>query len=96
MSHRNRRIEMSPEGRFRVGDYNERQLHEFLVEDAVRHHATDLRWAILAYRRIGKLNGRGPEEAFKAVVDEVEALTGMAMMPVASLSEVELRKLAQQ
>lgn len=76
-------------------EYREGELHQFLVADAVKHHATELRWAVAAYKRIGKLNGRGPEAAFLAVVAEVEALTGMAMMPVASLTEVELRRLAK-
>jgi hypothetical protein len=76
------RVQLSPEGRKPVGAYSETQLREFLVADAVKRHATHLPWAVAAYDRIGKLSRKGPEQAFVDVLDEVEALTGLRMMPV--------------
>lgn len=78
-----------------VRQYKQADLHRFLVEDAVRHHATDLPWAVAAYDRIGKLSGKGAEAAYQAVLDDVEALTGLRVMPVTSLSEVEFQRLLQ-
>lgn len=73
---------LSPEGRRGVAEYSEAELHKFLVEDAVKHHATYLPWAVAAYDRIGKLNKRGAEAAYQSVLDEVEQLTGLRRMPV--------------
>lgn len=85
----------SPEGHRPVGDYDAKQLHGILVADAVKHHATHLPWAVAAYDRIGKLTGKGAEAAYTAVLDEVETLTGVRMLPVASASPAELRRLMQ-
>jgi hypothetical protein len=105
--HRDRPSQLSPEGRRDVREYKEGELRRFLVEDAVRHHATWLPWATAAYERIGKLSGKGAEVAYVSVVEEVMAVTGNNMlvvnqdtgeswpacMPISSLTEVELRKL---
>lgn len=93
MTRRQKPEPLSPEGRRPVREYKADELHRFLVEDAVKHHATDLDWAIRAYTRIGKLTRNGPEAAILAVLDEVEQLTGLRQMPVTSLSEVDLRRL---
>lgn len=108
---RNRRRDdrLSPEGRRGVRDYKEAQLRQFLVEDAVNHHATWLPWATAAYERIGQLSKKGAEAAYLSVVEEVMAITGNhllltnpdtgetwpACMPLTSLSEVELAKLVK-
>lgn len=73
---------LTPEGRRGVDTYSEAELRRFLVEDAVKNHATHLPWAVAAYERIGRLSGKGSEQAFTDVVDEVEALTGRRLMPV--------------
>lgn len=93
MTRRSRPPQLTPEGRLPVREYNEAQLRTFLVTDAVKHHATYLPWAVAAYDRIGKLSGKGSEAAYVQVLDEVEALTGMRVMPVTSLSEVEFDRL---
>lgn len=108
MSRRDRRAPaLSPEGRRGVREYKEGELRRFLVEDAVRHHATWLPWATAAYDRIGKLSGKGAEAAYLSVVEEVMAVTGNTMlvvnpdtgeswpacMPISSLSDVELARL---
>lgn len=106
--HSNRTPQLSPEGRRPVREYKEGELRRFLVEDAVRHHATWLPWATEAYERIGKLSGKGSEAAYLSVVEEVMATTGNYMlirgqdgqnwpacMPISSLSEVELARLTQ-
>lgn len=95
MSRRRRGPELSLEGRLPVRQYKQGELHRMLVEDAVKRHATDLPWAVGAYDRIGKLSGKGAEAAYQAVLDDVEALTGLRVMPVTSLSEVEFRRLMQ-
>jgi hypothetical protein len=77
-------MSLTPEGRRPVEAYDATTLHTFLVEDAVKNHATWLPWAVKAYQRIGDLTGRGPDDAYQAVLDEVEALTGIRKMPVAS------------
>jgi hypothetical protein len=93
VTRRSRPEPLSFEGRRPAREYKEAQLRQFLVSDAVKHHATDLPWAIAAYTRIGKLSGKGAEAAYQQVLDEVEALTGLRVMPVTSLSEVELARL---
>lgn len=75
---------LSPEGRKGVDAYDAAELHEFLVSDAVKRHATYLPWAIKAYERIGKLRQTDAEAAYQAVLDEVEQLTGLRRMPIAS------------
>lgn len=82
---------LSPEGRRGVEAYNETELRRFLVEDAVRKHATYLPWAVAAYQRIGDLSGKGAEVAFESVLDEVESLTGLRLMPVARVTPTELK-----
>lgn len=54
--------------------YSPEDLHRILVEDAVASHATDLPWAVGAYARIAKLTRRSIEDAFLAVVQEVETM----------------------
>lgn len=71
-----------PDQRSRPSSYSAAELHEMLVTDAAARHATDLRWAIAAYDRIGQLTRRGAEDAFQAVLDDVEARTGIRAMPV--------------
>lgn len=93
MTRRRRAPELTPEGRLPAHEYTEARLRTFLVEDAVRAHATYLPWAVAAYDRIGKLSGRGPEAAFLEVVAEVEALTGHAEMPMAAITAEEMRRL---
>ena len=75
-------MKLSPEGRRGVDAYTAQELHEFLVADAVKRHATWLPWAVAAYERIGEQRKCGAEAAYVAVVDEVEALTGLRLMPV--------------
>lgn len=79
-----RRKRLSPEGRKGVEEYTEVELMQFLVDDAVKRHATFLPWLVAACERIGSLNGRGPEAAYQKLLDEVESLTGLRMLPVAS------------
>jgi hypothetical protein len=81
------------EGRYPVRDYSEQQLRTILVEDAVRKHATDLPWFIEAITRIGKLSRRGPEAAFNELVNEVETLTGVASLPMGSVTPAEMQRL---
>lgn len=83
----------SNEGRLDPHHYSEAQLRQFLVEDAVKKHATQLDWAIAAYQRIGELSGEGPEAAYRSVLDEVETLTGLRLMPVAAATKRELKAL---
>lgn len=84
----------SAEGRLAPHLYTAAELHRFLVADAVAGHATSLKWAVQAYARIGQKNGNGAEAAFQAVLDEVETLTGLRRMPIASkLTPTELSAL---
>lgn len=64
-----------------VHQFTEQQLHQMLVEDAVKRHETDPIWFVAAIMRIGVLSGLGKEAAFQRVIDEVEELTGSRMMP---------------
>lgn len=85
---------LSPEGRRDVEHYTPTQLHNFLVTDAVKHHATFLPWAIKAYEEIGKRRQTSAEDAYQAVLDEVQVLTGLRRMPVASpATGEEMRRL---
>ena len=77
-------MSLTPEGRRPVESYSATELHTILVTDAVKNHATWLPWAIAAYTRIGERTGRGAEDAYHAVLDEVEALTGLRKMPIAA------------
>lgn len=83
----------SPEGRQGVDAYTAQELHRFLVADAVAKHATSLPWAVAAYTRIGQKTRKGAEAAYQAVLDEVEALTGLRMMPVSGITVGELNDL---
>lgn len=73
---------LSPEGRRGVAAYSAKELHKFLVEDAVKKHPTYLPWAVEAYDRIGQQTKKGAEAAFQSVLDDVELLTGDRRMPV--------------
>ncbi len=77
--HRRTERNLSPEGRKPVGAYSARELHQALVADAVKLHATHLPWAIAAYARIGQVERCGAEEAYQRVRGEVKALTGRGM-----------------
>lgn len=67
------------------GAYTAKELHQFLVIDAVNQHATDLRWFVLALRRIAELDfhghddGTSVEAAYLRVEQEVITLTGHGM-----------------
>lgn len=58
------------------------QLHDKLVKDAVNGHPTDLQFTVLAYERIAKLRRQPLDDAFKAVVAEVEQARGGLSMPL--------------
>lgn len=63
------------------------ELHHELVADAVAGYAAAggpllLARQTLAYQRIGTLTGRGPEDAINAVLDEVQAITGLRALPI--------------
>ncbi len=74
----------APGQREHWASYDANTLHRILVEDAVLSHATDLKWAVGAYSRIGQLTRRGAEAAYTAVLDEVETITGVRHMPIQS------------
>lgn len=74
----------SAEGRDHPTDYSATQLQAFLVEDAVKHHATDLRWFVAAMLEIARQRSIGVEAAMLALLDEVEALTGLRGLPMHS------------
>lgn len=76
-----RRPKINADGRLPVGSYTRKQLHQMLVEDAVKHHVTDLQWAVEAYLRIGRGTGKGSEQAIRDVLDDVEAQTGFRVLP---------------
>lgn len=76
-----RRPKINADGRLPVGSYTRKELHRLLVQDAVKHHPTDLQWATEAYLRIGRGTGWGAEKAINDVLDDVEAQTGFRMMP---------------
>jgi len=86
----------TPEGRMGVEAYTPAELHRFLVADAVNRHATHLPWAVAAYDRIGKKTGKGAEAAFQAVLDEVEALTGLRAMPVTGATNAEVQRMKER
>ena len=58
------------------------QLHDKLVKDAVNGHPTDLQFAVLAYQKIARDRGQPLDDAFKAVVAEVEQARGGLSMPL--------------
>lgn len=90
-----KRPQLNADGRPPVGSYSRKQLHQLLVEDAVKHHATDLQWATEAYLRIGLGTGTGAEQAIKDVLDDVEARTGFRLLPMASATSAEVRRMLQ-
>lgn len=75
---------VSAEGRDHPVDYTHTTLMAFLVEDAVKHHATDLRWFVAAMIEISRQRAISAEAAMLALLDEVEALTGMRALPIHS------------
>lgn len=72
-----------PPGYDHVDTMTERQLHERLVLDATLGVATPLAWCVLAYDRIGKLSGKGPEEAYQRVRKEALVVSYGMGMPMA-------------
>lgn len=87
-------MKLTPEGRKPVDHYNADELQGFLVADAVKHHATFLPWFVAACERIAKLRAIDVDAAYNAVLDEVEALTGLRRLPVVSpASLAEMRRL---
>lgn len=74
----------SAEGRDHPSFYNADEVMKFLVEDAVKHHATDLRWFVAAMLEISRQRKITAEDAMLALLDEVEALTGLRGLPVSS------------
>jgi hypothetical protein len=74
-----RKNRLSPEGRKPPDAYTTAELHQFLVADAVKLHATDLPWAVAAYDRIGRVERIGAEAAYQRVYQEVRSLTGRGM-----------------
>lgn len=82
---RQRQAYISAEGRNHPDTYTAVELHQFLVADAVKRHATDLPWFVAAIKRIGKIRygseGKGSDRALNAVLDEVELLTGLRELP---------------
>lgn len=77
-----RRQYRSPEGRRAPQHYTPDELHRFLVDDAIKGHPTEIRWATAAYMRIAKQRRQHPDAAFEAVRAEVVAsgkfMPGMA------------------
>jgi hypothetical protein len=89
-----RRNPLSPEGRKGVDAYTARELHEFLVSDAVKNHATFLSWAVAAYERIGSApGGKGADAAYAAVLAEVQQLTGRGLPVHSPMTPEELKRL---
>jgi hypothetical protein len=74
----------SAEGRDHPSAYSADQLMGYLVEDAVKHHATDLRWFVAAILEVARQRNIDAEAAMLALLDEVEALTGMRALPIHS------------
>lgn len=88
------RNRLSPEGRKGVDAYSAKELHEFLVSDAVKRHATFLPWAVAAYERIGSApGGKGADAAYVAVLEEVKQLTGRGMPVHSPITPEELKRL---
>lgn len=77
-----KRTQPAPDRRRRPDFYSADELHTMLVEDVMLRHPTELRWAVPAYERIGARTGHGPEMAYQAVRQDVEARTGVTLMPV--------------
>jgi len=74
----------SAEGRVHPSECNADQLMTWLVEDAVKHHATDLHWFVAAMIEISRQRRISAEDAMLALLDEVEALTGLRALPMHS------------
>lgn len=74
----------SAEGRVHPSECTADQLMTWLVEDAVKHHATDLRWFVAAILEVSKQRRINAEAAMLALLDEVEALTGLRGLPMHS------------
>ena len=58
------------------------QLHRKLVNDACTGHATDLQFAILAYKKIARERRIPLDDAYKAVEAEVRQKRGGLGMPL--------------
>ena len=65
-----------------VESMSDEALHQELVEDAVARVATPLPRFVMACERIGRLTGKGAEEAYQRVRHEVTELTGFPYMPI--------------
>lgn len=74
----------SAEGRDHPTEYTADQIMGYLVEDAVKHHATDLRWFVAAILEVARQRNIAAEAAMLALLDEVEALTGLRRLPIHS------------
>ena len=75
---------VDPGSRQHPSAYEPAHLRQLLVEDAVRSHATELRWMTYALIRLSEASGKGLEETFTSIVLEVETLTGRREMPLHS------------
>ena len=62
-----------------VGAYRADELRRFLVEDAVKQHATDLPWMVGAIRRIGNIEHKPLDDVLVSIEAEVVGLTGRGM-----------------
>lgn len=74
----------SAEGRDHPSAYTAEQIMADLVSDAVKHHATDLRWFVAAILEVAKQRNIDAEAAMLTLLDEVEALTGLRGLPIHS------------
>lgn len=74
----------SAEGRDHPSEFTADRLMALLVEDAVKYHATDLRWFVAAILEVARQRRIDAEAAMLALLDEVEALTGLRALPIHS------------
>lgn len=87
------RPKINVDGRLPVGSYTKRELHRMLVQDAVKHHATELRWFTEALIRIGGGTGAGAEAAMIELLDDVETATGRRWLPQASATPADIGRM---
>lgn len=73
------RPKLSPEGRRPPHTYTARELHDFLVADAMRLHATHLPWAVMAYDVIASKQRITPDAAYQQVLHDVRARGGRGL-----------------
>jgi hypothetical protein len=77
-----------PERRRRPDYYSADELHEMLVDDAVKHRPCGgvgqkgLQWFTDAIVVISKTRKQTPDEAWVAILDDIEARTGHRWVPV--------------